>query len=103
MGQEKKRRNAETDALIRAVLSLQNEEEAYSFLEDLCTIHELQLMAQRLAVAKLLRQGLPFHRIAQETGASTTTISRVNRSLQYGLDGYRLVLEKQEWEEGISS
>ncbi len=93
---EDKRKNRETDDLIQAFLSLETAEECYSFFEDLCTIHEVQLMAQRLAVAKLLRQGLPFHRIAEATGASTTTISRVNRCLQYGSDGYRSVLEKLE-------
>ncbi len=80
--------------LYKAILSLENEEECKIFFEDLCTIKELETMAQRLEVAKMLLCGSTFNEIVAATGASTTTISRVNRCLNYGDGGYRNVIEK---------
>jgi TrpR-related protein YerC/YecD len=91
---EDKIRNAETDALMHAILSIQTEEEAYCFFEDLCTVAEIQSMAQRLEVACLLRQKKTYNEIAQMTGASTATISRVNRALVWGRDGYKNILDR---------
>ena len=87
------------DAPCDALVSVQTREEAYRLLDDLCTISEVQAMAQRLAVAKLLRQGATYQDIGNETGASTATISRVNRCVSYGADGYRLILDRLEKEE----
>ena len=88
--------NAHMDALCDAVLSLQTREECYRFFEDLCTIHELQSMEQRLLVARMLDQKDVYQDIAATTGASTATISRVNRCLQYGAGGYQLVLKRMQ-------
>ena len=85
-------RNRQTDLLVKALLSLDSEENAYRFLEDLCTIPEMKSISQRLEVAEELRQGETYSRIAEKTGASTATISRVNRALTYGADGYNRVL-----------
>ena len=81
--------------LYKAVLSLENEEECRLFFEDICTIKELETMSQRLEVAKLLSGGATFNEIVAKTGASTTTISRVNRCLNYGDGGYRKVIDKK--------
>lgn len=81
-------------ALAEAMLTLETREEALRFFEDIFTIHELQAVAQRLAVARLLRQKVTYQEIAEQTGASTATISRVNRCLTYGAGGYPLVLTK---------
>jgi len=75
-------------------LLLQNREECYRFFEDICTIGEVQSMAQRLQVAKMLKEGKTYTEIAQVTGASTATISRVKRFLHYGADGYNIILER---------
>ena len=83
-----------TDNLFEAVLLLENTEECYNFFEDICTISEIKAMAQRLEVAKMLKAGNTYVDIGQETGASTATISRVNRCLNYGADGYGIVLER---------
>lgn len=83
-----------TDQLCRAILSLDNMEECYRFFEDVCTIGELRAMAQRLDVARMLHDGNTYDDIVAQTGASTATISRVKRCLNYGADGYTLVLEK---------
>jgi len=91
---EPKIRNEQTDALMRAMLALESEEDAYRFFEDLCTIPEIRSISQRLAVADLLRKKETYQKIAEETGASTATISRVNRALTYGADGYNRVLDK---------
>ena len=93
---DSKLKSKETDALFRAILSLTNEEECYRFFEDLCTINELKSMSQRMEVASLLQQGLTYNVIEDRTGASTATISRVNRSYLYGAQGYRLVLDRME-------
>ena len=93
---ESKIRSEQTDLLMKAVLELDSEEMAYRFFEDLCTIAELKSMAQRLEVAIALRNKETYQEIARQTGASTATISRVNRSLMYGQDGYKDVLDAME-------
>ena len=80
--------------MFQAVLSLESMEECYNFFEDLCTVPELKAMSQRLAVAKMLSEKKVYSEIVSETGASTATISRVNRSLNYGSDGYELVFKR---------
>ena len=90
---EPKIRNSQTDLLMRAILTLQNEEDAYRFFEDLCTIPEIKSISQRLEVAYLLCRKETYQKIAEETGVSSATISRVNRALIYGADGYRRVLD----------
>ncbi|MBP7349226.1 MAG: TrpR YerC/YecD [Butyrivibrio sp.] len=90
----KKIRTDAVDHLFDAVLSLQNKEECYSFFEDLCTVNELLSLSQRFEVASMLRQHKTYLEIAEKTGASTATISRVNRSLNYGDDGYELVFDR---------
>lgn len=97
---EPKVKNGQTDLLMEAVLKLESVEEAYRFFEDICTIAELKSMAQRIEVARLLRAGVTYQEIAKETGASSATISRVNRALLYGAEGYRRVLDALD---GISS
>ena len=76
------------------ILLLQNREEAYRFFEDLCTINEMESLSQRFEVAGMLREEQTYHDIAEKTGASTPTISRVNRALNYGDDGYDMVLKR---------
>ena len=85
--------------LVRAVLALETEEECRAFLEDLMTGREIQDCSQRILVAKLLRQRLVYSRIAEATGASSATISRVNRCCTYGAGGYRTVLDRLERQE----
>ncbi|MBQ7824789.1 MAG: TrpR-like protein YerC/YecD [Clostridia bacterium] len=87
-------RNEQIDDLARAMIELDDMDEAYSFFEDIFTIHELQAVAQRLAVARLLRKKVTYQEIAEKTGASTATISRVNRCLTYGAGGYQRMLNK---------
>ncbi len=82
------------DFLFDAILSLENKQECYDFFEDLCTVQELQTLSQRIAVAKMLSEKRVYTDIVNETGASTATISRVNRSLQYGCDGYDKIFER---------
>ncbi len=82
------------DHLFEAILSLKSMEECYRFFEDLCTVTELQALSQRMEVAALLRRGETYSAIAEKTGASTATISRVNRCLSYGADGYQTVLRR---------
>jgi len=86
------------DELFDAVLTLKTRDECYDFFEDLCTINEILAMAQRLEVASLLRQEMTYQDIARATGASTATVSRVNRCLKYGNDGYELVLDRLKQE-----
>jgi len=88
-----------TDNLFKAILSLENQKECYKFFEDICTIKEIQDIAQRLEVARLLGEGRAYNDVAKKTGASTATISRVNRSLQYGKDGYAIVFDRMDAEE----
>lgn len=87
--------NESTDLLFDCVLKLKNKEECYRFFEDVCTVKELQAMSQRVKVAKLLKDGHGYAEIAEATGASTATISRVGRSVNYGSDGYTLVFERK--------
>ena len=84
----------DTRALFEAVLSLESIEECAAFFEDVCTIKEIQDLTQRYAVARLLDKGEKYQRIEDSTGASTATISRVNKCLTYGSGGYRAVLRK---------
>lgn len=91
---ESKVKSAATDDLVTALLSLENSEDCYRLLDDLLTVTEFQAIAQRLEVAKLLRRGQTFADISQATGASAATISRVNRSLHYGADGYNRIIAK---------
>ena len=83
-----------TDDLCKAILSLKTKEECYAFLEDICTIKEIQDISQRLAVAQMLSQGISYTTICKETGASTATISRVSRSYEYGAGGYKKVISR---------
>ena len=82
--------------LMNAIIRLHDLEDAYRFFEDLCTIPEIRSISQRLEVADLLRKKETYQRIAEETGASSATISRVNRALNYGADGYNRVLDDME-------
>mgnify|MGYP000458817451 CR=1 FL=1 len=83
-----------SDRLYKAILTLETEEECYNFFQDLCTIPELRSMEQRYEVATLLNNGLIYNDILERTGASSATISRVNRSLIYGAGGYESILDK---------
>ncbi|SMP68191.1 YerC/YecD family TrpR-related protein [Anoxynatronum buryatiense] len=91
---ESKLKDPFADALFEAVLALETVEECYRFFEDICTIKEVQSISQRLAVARLLKEGKTYSEIEKTTGASTATISRVNRCLLYGADGYQLILKR---------
>ena len=88
-----------TDQLCEAVLLLQNTEECYQFFEDICTISELKALAQRLEVARMLDAGHTYDDIVARTGASTATISRVKRCLNYGADGYKIILGRLQKDE----
>ena len=90
----KKIRTEAVDSLFEAILSLQDKEECYAFFEDVCTVNELLSLSQRFEVAKMLREKRTYLEIAEKTGASTATISRVNRSLNYGNDGYEMVFDR---------
>ena len=90
----KKIKNPETDHLFQAILTLKNLDECYAFFEDVCTVNELLSLSQRYEVAKMLREHKTYLEIAEKTGASTATISRVNRSLNYGNDGYDMVFDR---------
>ncbi len=94
----KKLKSEPVDNLFNAILTLQSKEECYAFFEDLCTVNELLSLSQRFEVAKMLREKKTYLEIADKTGASTATISRVNRSLTYGNDGYELVFERMKKE-----
>lgn len=83
-----------SDGLYRAILKLQSEEEIYNFFQDLCTVAELRSMEQRFEVAVLLNQGMIYNDILERTGASSATISRVNRCLRYGAGGYQSVIPR---------
>ncbi|NLZ70122.1 MAG: helix-turn-helix domain-containing protein [Clostridiaceae bacterium] len=87
-------KNPETDRLFEAILQLDSIEECYALFEDLCTIGEVKSMTQRFQIARLLAQGATYAEISARTGVSTATISRVNRCLEYGADGYRLALDR---------
>ena len=94
MDYNSKIKSKQADSLFEAVLTLETMDECYRFFEDICTIKEVQAIAQRLEVAKLLKANKTYNEIEGETGASTATISRINRSLNYGADGYKVVFEK---------
>ena len=94
MSINEKLRSEQNDELFTAILTLENTEECYAFFEDICTINELLSLSQRFEVAKMLREHKTYLEIAEKTGASTATISRVNRSLNYGNDGYDMVFER---------
>lgn len=87
-------KNEDINFLVDTILLLQNKEEAINFLQDLCTVPELKAMSQRLIVAKMLTENKVYSQIVNETSASTATISRVNRSLQYGNNGYVVLFDK---------
>lgn len=91
--------NEHTDLLVKAMLSLDTPEDAYRLFEDLLTVAEMKSISQRLAVAEMLRQGIKYQDIAAETGVATATITRINRALQYGADGYNRVLDKLKAEQ----
>ena len=90
----KKIHTAAVDHMFKAILALQTAEECYDFFEDLCTVNEILSLSQRFEVACMLRQHDTYLKIAEQTGASTATISRVKRSLNYGNDGYDLLLNR---------
>ena len=92
----KKIRTTEVDHLFDAILTLKDKEECYTFFEDVCTVNELLSISQRFEVALMLREGRTYLDISEETGASTATISRVNRSLNYGNDGYDMALKRMK-------
>jgi TrpR-related protein YerC/YecD len=92
--QLKKLNDKTIDQLFESILTLKTVEECYLFFDDLCTVNEIQSMAQRLEVARMLRKGCTYNQIEAETGASTATISRVKRCLNYGNDGYKMALER---------
>ncbi len=95
---EKKLKDKNTDLFFDAILHLKSVDECYAFFEDLCTVNELKSISQRIVVAKMLREKKVYSDIVDETGASTATVSRVNRSLQYGCGGYDLVFDRMNGE-----
>ena len=96
-----KLKDSNVEYLYRAVLSLQSMEECDRFFDDLCTVPELKALSQRLQVAKMLSDHRVYSDIVQATGASTATISRVNRSLNYGADGYDIIVQRLDQEDGL--
>lgn len=96
---DNKLKDKNVDFLFRAILELQTMEECYDFFSDLCTVTELKAISQRIVVAKLLSEHRVYNEIVEETGASTATISRVNRSLNYGADGYEKIFQRMKREE----
>ena len=94
MGYENRLKSREADDLFDAMLTLKDRDECYRFFEDLCTVKEIKAMSQRFEVAKLLIQKKTYSEIEEKTGASTATISRINRTLQFGADGYTEILSR---------
>lgn len=94
MQYESKLKDKQTDHLFEAILSLKNLEECYRFFEDICTINEIKSLSQRLEVAIMLKEKKTYQDIVDKTGASTATISRVNRALIYGSDGYKTAFDR---------
>ncbi|MHB1484786.1 MAG: YerC/YecD family TrpR-related protein [Saccharofermentanales bacterium] len=90
------------DLFFRAILNLENIDECYSFFEDICTIPELNSISQRLQVAIMLKQGMTYTQISEKTKVSSATISRVNRALEYGADGYKTALERLDKQGSIA-
>ncbi len=102
MAYESKFKREDIDELFEAVLTLNDIEDCYRFFEDICTINEIHAIAQRLQVAKLLSEKKTYNEIENLTSASTATISRINKCLVYGADGYRRVLARlKEQEENL--
>jgi TrpR-related protein YerC/YecD len=99
---EDRLRTREVDELIRAFLTLETSDDAWHLLVDLCTVREIQEMAQRLEVARRLDSGEHYTGIQESTGASATTISRVSKSLNYGADGYRATLDRMRDSDGTN-
>ena len=95
----KKIKTESVDFLLDAILNLKTRKECYDFFEDLCTVNEILSLSQRFEVASMLRDHKTYLEIAEKTGASTATISRVNRSLNYGNDGYELVFRRMDEDE----
>lgn len=93
---KEKFKDKSVDFLFNAILNLETLDECYDFFEDLCTVTEIKAMSQRIVVAKMLRDKKVYSDIGTETGASTATISRVNRSLQYGCNGYEEIFKRME-------
>ena len=93
---QSKMKSEETDHLFKAILSLKTEEECYRFFDDLCTFSEIQAMTQRLQVAEMLEAGNTFSQISKEIGVSSATITRVNKCISYGADGYKIVLKRMK-------
>lgn len=91
---KKKIKDEMKDRLFEAILLLENMDECYSFFEDICTIAEIKALAKRLEVAKMLTEGKTYIDISEKIGVSTATISRVNRALNYGADGYKIILDR---------
>ena len=102
MAYESKFKRDDIDELFRAILLLQDEEDCYRFFEDVCTVNEIHAIAQRLQVAKLLSEDKTYSEIESITKASTATISRINKCLVYGADGYKRILERLAAEEDYS-
>lgn len=100
MMQIDKLRGKALDQLFDSILALKDREECYRFFDDLCTMGEIQSLAQRLEVARMLMEKQTYHRIEDETGASTATISRVKRCINFGNDGYQMTLERIKDSEG---
>lgn len=96
-----KREDKNLEFLFKAILQLEDIDECYDFFEDLCTVQELRSLSQRIVVAKMLSEKSVYTDIVNETGASTATISRVNRSLQYGCDGYDKIFERLKESEDV--
>ena len=94
MSYESRFKSAEIDELFKAILALKTEEDCYRFFEDICTINEIHSISQRLHVAKLLYEHKTYSEIEEVTKASTATISRINKCLVYGADGYQRILER---------
>lgn len=94
-----KLRDENVDYLFKAILKLNTVDECYDFFEDLCTVTEIKALSQRIAVAKMLRQKMVYSDIVAATGASTATISRVNRSLNYGMGAYRIIFDRMKEDE----
>lgn len=99
MAMDDRLRDQLNDALFEAILLLKDKEECYRFFEDIATVAEIKALAQRLQVAKLLRKNETYTEIAERTGASTATISRVKRCLYFGADGYQMILSRLAQEE----
>ncbi len=91
-------RNELTEQLFDAVLALENKDECYRFFRDIATVGEIESLSQRFEVARMLRQGVTYEKIVEETGVSTATISRVKRALEYGEGGYEILLDRLETE-----